>query len=527
MSKFFAFIKLYPGPLISGVLIGTTYIPFPAWAVLFCYVPLWLFCLEEKRSLREVFWAGWWSQFILSLIGFYWVTYVSHEFGHLPWPVALLVLFIFAALVHLYIPLSLMALWYLRKKLKLSLMWCFCLLPVLHNLAERLWPSLFPWHLGYTLYSSKLPIYQWADIIGFLGLSLLVLLANAALAAGWRLKRLKGTVAAVLLAFLLLNVGGHFHEQNWPQPDHQLRAILVQANIGNSEKIQAEKGEGFQEEIINKFLRLSKEALQAAGHAEVLVWPETAFPYYLDEEHMSFTYPQQLATGLRELNVPLVTGAYSKDYSGPNNAPVVYNSLSLMDEHGRLSAQPYPKTHLLAYGEYLPFSETFPVLLKWVPVVSNFGRGKGPQVLTQNLKGKTILWGPQICYEGLYPEFSSLAARKGAQIFVNVTNDSWFGSYSEPFQHMYMTFARAIENRRPLVRSTNTGISSVALASGEILQRSPIHQEWTGVFDIPYLANPPLTFFSKWGHLDTLFVAALAVLLVGIGYRRSANPFRG
>ena len=117
-------------------------------------------------------------------------------------------------------------------------------------------------------------------------------------------------------------------------------------------------------------------------------------------------------------------------------------------------------------------------------MVADFKRGPGPSI--KNYNGIKI--GPQICYEALYPSFSKGLSDLGAEIIVNVTNDSWFGWWQEPYQHLYMTLARGIEFRRPVIRSTNTGISTVMLANGKILEKSPIGEEWQQNYRIPYLS---------------------------------------
>ncbi|MEN0060107.1 MAG: nitrilase-related carbon-nitrogen hydrolase, partial [Bdellovibrio sp.] len=156
-----------------------------------------------------------------------------------------------------------------------------------------------------------------------------------------------------------------------------------------------------------------------------------------------------------------------------------------------------------------------------LPFVSNFGRGQGPEVMTWQFKGEEIHWGGQVCYEGLDPAFSRGLAEKGADILVNVTNDSWFGRPSEPLQHLYMTLARAIETRRPLVRSTNTGISTVALASGEVLSASPVHEEWSGSFLVRYKSQAPRTFYVQAGHYDWILILVALFSIVGVAYARS------
>ncbi|MNK90234.1 Apolipoprotein N-acyltransferase [compost metagenome] len=97
---------------------------------------------------------------------------------------------------------------------------------------------------------------------------------------------------------------------------------------------------------------------------------------------------------------------------------------------------------------------------------------------------------------------------------MNVTNDSWFGFPFEPNQHLYMTFARAIEVRRPLVRSTNTGISTAILANGDVLQKSPLYKEWSGEFVLKYRKNAPQTFFTEVGHRDWLLLLIILGILV-------------
>jgi apolipoprotein N-acyltransferase len=129
--------------------------------------------------------------------------------------------------------------------------------------------------------------------------------------------------------------------------------------------------------------------------------------------------------------------------------------------------------------------------------------------------------GAQICYESLFPKFSRDLADLGAQFIVNVTNDSWYGSWQEPYQHFYMTLARGVEFRRPVLRVTNTGISSVSLASGEILERSPIHQQWVGLYEVPYLTNPPSTFYQRWFWLVPCLLWGGLIVLLGLGFKKA------
>lgn len=524
MKRWFQFFKQkayeFRWALLAGVLVGTSYIPFPPWALLFCYTPLWLVVIEDCKNLKQAFWHGWVTQFVLSLIGFHWIAYTAHEFGALPWSVSILAMLLFCAFMHVYIALApVFALW-ARAKFKLSAVQTLFVIALTHALLERIWPAIFQWNLGYPLFWAKLPVYQLADLIGFEGLSAIILLFNAWMAVVWLkqnfIKKALSQLAILMLTFASLVAWGIWHGQDWNSFDRQTRALVVQANIGNMEKIMAENGAGFQEEIIHRFLRLSAEGLQKNPQADVLIWPETAFPDYLDQHYLGRKHVTLLTEGLKAFDRPLITGAYSKDeMTDPNIDRSSYNALFLIDPVGNNIDKPYRKTELLAFGEYLPLSERFPFLLKLFPFVSNFGRGPGPSVIKWPHNGDVVNWGGQICYEGLYPEFSRGLANKDADIIVNVTNDSWFGSTSEPNQHLYMTLARAIEVRRPLVRSTNTGISTAVLANGQVLEKSPLHREWAGEFVIRYKKSAPHTVYVRFGHWDwIILLAALIVILL-------------
>lgn len=516
--------------ILSGLLIGTSYIPFPPWALLFCYVPLWIFVFQKTKNWKEAFAAGWWTQFTLSLIGFHWVAYVAHRFGGFPWPVAVIVLLLFSAFMHLYIPLTTALAVMLKEKFSWSLSKTLLFLALTLSLAERVWPVIFPWHLGYTLLWGKIPAYHWADTIGFEGLSTLILLLNAWVAWIWenRHKRglLKKHLCLVALALVFINISGSFHGQFWNEFDRKLKVSIIQANIGDLEKVYAEKGQGFQDEITQQFLNLTKTAVEQNPGTELIVWPETAFPDYLDPFNRQTRVPTMLAAGLQPLGKTLLTGAYAKDPPGAPSPRKVYNALFLTDSNAQALGEPYRKTNLLAFGEYLPFSERFPVLLKLLPFISNFGRGAGPEVLIYPHPEGEIKIGGQICYEGLYPEFSRGLAEKQADVLANVTNDSWFGFPSEPRQHLYMTLARAIEVRRPLIRSTNTGISTVILANGSILQQSPLHQPWQGSYDVEMKKNSPTTDYVLWGHYDWIFIllALIAVIAKGVLDAKPRRP---
>lgn len=469
----------------------------------------------QQTDLRRVFWGGWITAFVLTLIGFNWVAYTLHEFAHLPWPLAVVGLLLYAALAQLYIPVAGVIWFWLKTRVPFSRAHSVCMMGLITALCERNALTLFDWNFGYTWYGSNLPLYQWAEWIGFSGLGTLTVLLNIPCWLAWKYRREsigRASLASVLLVFGALNAGGIWLRDRLPAPDSAMSVLLVQGNIGNEEKSAAELGRSFRDSIIEKYFALTDQGLESEQDARVdlMVWPEAAFPAFIDPVHGTLRQFGALREFVRSRGIPLVTGGYGVD-------PVrekITNSIFALDQRGGLTTPHYSKTRLLAFGEYIPGVDWFPFLKEWLPPIGEYAPGPGPTVLL-GVNGLKI--GPQICYESLFPDFSRGLARLGAQFIINVTNDSWYGAWQEPYQHLYMTLARAVEYRRPVIRATNTGISSVALASGEILNRSPIYREWVGRYRVGYFRQPTATIYQNYFWLVPGALGSALAILLGFG----------
>lgn len=501
---------------------GTSYIPFPPWALFFCLVPLWIFWLKTK-SLKQILITGWLYQFTLTLVGFNWIAHTVHEFGHLPKPVSFLVLIIFCAFASLHYPLTGWIWHKLRNKLNWNITQQLLALCILQSFADRIFPMVFDWHMGYAWFQNFWSTHQTAEIFGMVGLANFTVFINGFFTWAWFYrKNIRASMFAATIPLLILtalNLWGRQLVQKWPATN-TVAISIIQANIGNLEKQYAEKGSNFRESIIERYIDLSKKSL--AQNPQWIVWPETAFPEVLDKQSLNFGFGRPLKSFLQENNVSLLTGAYGTDALTGQ----MTNSFYSIGSNGEWMNPPYGKTVLLAFGEYFPFSDWFPKLRDWFPEVGDFARGKGPSIQVVN----DIKIGAQICYEGLFDWFSRNLASQGAEILVNASNDSWYGTWQQPYQHLLMTLSRSLETRRPLIRSTNTGISTVVTAQGEILNQSPMEQEWHGYYLVPYEKNPSQSFFVRMGYwLFPMLLLTLGLFLVvqGLyGSTRLENPLR-
>ncbi len=485
-------LKYYALPIVAGFLIGTSYIPFPAWSLFFCLVPLFIFWMKAKTPF-ESFFAGWLTQFVLNLIGFHWIYYLAAEFGHFPSWLAALTLLGFAATAHLYFPIAGLIWFFLNRKLQLKPAQSLLLMLAIFALLQKYFLVLFPWHFGYEWFFAGYKGFQLADIIGFEGLNIFSILSSTLLTMAFFAKFesakkfwLLGLSPVAMV--LTLNLLGLLRSQFLPTPDQHLKILAIQANIGNTEKIYAEKGRGFQDYIMNKFISQSEAALKIYPDTEFVIWPESGFADHLDNYFQNEPRNIFMRSFTAKNKINLFTGAYHED---PKSRKV-FNSIFLIESDGVIRQEPYDKSILLAFGEYVPFSKYFPKVLKWLDL-SEFGRGSGPHLFFS----KDIKFGPQICYEALYSKISRDLSKLGAEVFINVTNDSWYGTWFEPYQHLYMTGARAVEFRRPMIRATNTGITSVILANGDFLAKSPSLTEWSHLYDVSFNKNPEHSLYEK------------------------------
>ena len=533
--------------MLAGFLIGTSYIPFPPWALFFCLAPLFYFWLEVAKSTKQAFIGGWLTQFILTLIGFHWISYTATEFGHFPWWGGILTVNGFAATAYLHYAVSGALVFYLFHAKRFTR--TQSLHPALQvftyaaafALCELLLPAIFPWHLGYPWLWAQWPGAQLADVIGFEGLNIATIAINAmnALVAlaiisaiRFRKKNRASSFARTMRAALLpagaavgaiaaLNLIGLGRSDVWKKTDASIKVLAVQGNIGNFDKLMAERGAGFRIPIVQKYLELTRRGMLTHSDAQLVIWPETAFPDRLDRAFADFGNAELVRALSRNLRRPILTGGYSQDLG----QSAVYNGLFYINGHGEVGPSAYRKTILLAFGETFPLSDYIPYMQKLLPDMGSFSQGSGPIILpveypfsadsAPTASFEQVKIGPQICYEGLYPWFSAGLSKAGAEVFINVTNDSWFGLDFEPFQHLYMTAARAVEFRRPLMRSTNTGITTAVLATGEFRRLGPIHEEWVDEFDIPYRKNPPHTVYEKingcWGWVLAIALSFLVL----------------
>lgn len=510
---------------------------FPPWDLDFllwvCLIP-WFSSLRQTTAVRHAVRRGLELGMLMTLLGFYWVGYVLHQFGNLNWPLSCLGLFFFGFICQLQFPIfsgffRLFAHPFIEKRPFQSLL----PLALLYVGIDAFVPKLFEDTLGHALYQST-NLRQLVDLAGPRLLTFLVVLINLSI---WSFCLNKKFQIFILPAVFLLGgiIYGHIKgdeiQNLLKSPISRVQAGVIQGNIGDFEKIASERGiPEAGKKVMDTYLQLSEQALSQTPSPDFLVWPETAYPAAFRTPRTSeeMAREQQIEKFVRSKNIPLLFGGYDqadqKDYNSLFLlAPKIDGSFA---ERSQLAV--YHKHILLLFGEYIPGADSIALIKNIFPQVGNFGRGSGPESLILPLSDplrKQVKIGPAICYEVLSSSYILETALKGNQILLNITNDSWFGPFGEPELHLALATFRSIETRLPMIRSTNTGYSALILPDGQITQKSKMRVAQVLNFSVPIIA-PSITVIKKLGNWFGGAALALSALYwMFIFFRYPNNRF--
>jgi apolipoprotein N-acyltransferase len=240
----------------------------------------------------------------------------------------------------------------------------------------------------------------------------------------------------------------------------KVKTGVVQANVGIIEKWDP-----------RAFARLlvthqNESAALARAGAELIVWPESSYPYALRRAPGPFERDFPLEDGRRVrrgFETPLLFGAVTRG----TGAKFPYNTALMMNASGEVTGT-YDKVFLMLFGEYIPFYESIPWFTKLFPEASNFSRGSEPASFPLHAGGRDYRLGPLICYEDILPGFARRVAKLQPNAFINNPNDAWFGKTAEPTQHLALAVFRSVEHRIEMIRAVNTGVSAHIDAAGRV-----------------------------------------------------------
>jgi apolipoprotein N-acyltransferase len=480
--------------------------------------PVLLFLAVRGLAPRRAAWRGFLLGTLAHAVVWHWIYVVTVRYGHAPAWVGLVT----PPLLATYPGLFMAAFAALSRGLgpfALALLWT----ALEHGRSFLL--TGFPWAtLGYAQHENSLllGLAPWAGVYALCfanalgGFAVLV----------WALRREPGRsarrAAAAAAAVLALHAAGALGRGDAEPGVATLRVAALQGNLSQSVKWSPE----WAERTLGIYERLTREA--AAQGARLVVWPETAVPGAPDADP---ELEARLAALARETNAALVVGALGLAFDEHGELAHIYDSALLYDASGaRLDR--YDKSHLVPYGEYLPFRALLGRFIRAVAtgaIRRDASAGPGPRVLTLPAPGgaePAVTLGVPICYELLFPNLVRRFGSGGAQVLLAITNDAWYGRTGAPHQFLAITALRSAENGAFTVRAANTGVSALIDARGRVRERTRIFEEALLVGDVPLRdpASPP-TFYARAGEWFPLacWLASAGLLGARAWRRRTAG----
>lgn len=448
----------------------------------------------------------------------YWIYDTMHQYGGLTSPLALLALVLFCFYLGLYhgffgVLVSLCA--GPARDLRRALVAAPFLWVAVELGRERI--TGFPWNLLGTTQVNNLSLTRITTLTGVFGISFEIMLVNVALAAAFLVpKKKRGTLLiASLAAAVVLQIGVLVDAPALPT---NRTALLLQANIPVDQNWTRDLFERTVSDLAGLSVKRAgaeNASVPESKPVDLIVWPESPAPFYTGDP----LFRNALGNLAREAHTWVVTGAIGGEPGqGGTMAAQVFNSAALISPAGEWSAR-YDKVHLVPFGEYLPFPRLFAFAGGLTKEVGQFEAGKSRAPLDAG--GAKL--GVFICYESVFPSEVRQFAENGAQVFVNLSNDGWYGDSGAYAQHLNQTRMRAIENDRWLLSTTNTGVTASIDPYGRIVARLPRKQREALL--APYALTSVTTFYTRHGDWFAWLCAiiSLGVFLTRFLHRKKAN----
>ena len=505
---------------VSGVL-QVLIFPRPAlyilsWVALAPLIYAILRCREQDATLvlddggqflgPATAWQGFWLGYVSGVIWYlgsnYWIFYVMHVYGNIGVATSVMLQLMYALYLALYHGLFgfLLALIAARRNgfsLRALVFTPFVWVAV--ELA-RTYITGFPWDLLGTTQIDNIPLARVATVTGVYGMSFEIVLVNTAVAAAFLVprERRRFLLIASLGAAIVLQAGRLVHPP--PLPADEV-ATMVQANVPILSS----------EDWTLDHLTQTLDALSALsvrpehsnpGTPGMILWPESPAPFFATDLHVRST----LANLARGTDSYIIAGTLGIEHAGdPSRQPDLYNSASVVAPNGAWTGR-YDKIHLVPFGEFVPFEKLFSFASGLTQQVGTFARGQSRMPL--QLGNARV--GTFICYEAVFPDEIRQFARNGAEVFVNVSNDGWYGEGGAPWQHLNQARMRAVENDRWLLRDTNTGITAVIDPYGRVVAEAPRNQRTQ--LQAAYSLVESTTFYTRHGDWFPLLCAIITLL---------------
>lgn len=501
--------------VLSGLLLGLSFPPLKlGFLAYIALVPL-LILVNRVKNYLQLLRFSYLGLLIFHIISLYWIGGWSSKTDPF-----MMIGSVALILVHpIFYLIPIVFYYFIRKHLGNKT--GYFAFPFLWNSLEYLRSvdeTAFPWLTLGNTQSYYLPLIQVTSIIGVNGLSFLIVLINVLFYIAYKNFRYESfrftlnKLSIIVIILISLFIYGKVILNDAIYDGKKIRVGVIQPDFDPWEKWDDEV-----DNQIDVYLQLSDSAYQKG--AELIVWPESALPVYL----LSGNYPDQvrrIKDFTRTRGVAIVTGLpivhfYFSKEQAKEESKISRDSSYYYDTYNGVvlflsdsdSIQEYGKMNLVPFAERAPYLRYLPFLgdlIKWSVGISNWSVWDKQTIFKYKSKENDLVkFSAVVCYESIFPSFTSEFVKNGAQFLVVVTNDSWYGRSSGPYQHKEYSVFRAIENRRWIVRSANGGISCIIDPFGRTIDATNLFERTYLVGDI-YL-NDVLTYYVQYRDVISCF----------------------
>lgn len=486
---------------MSGILLNLAFpnidINWLAWISL---IPF-LTSLYRVNSFRHSMHIGFVFGFTFYYCNFFWLNNLI--IYNLFIPLGVIFLGIYCAL---YVMLFSGVFYFIKREFPKLIIFIVPLVWVFTEYLKILGDLGFPWgNLAYTQWN-QISIIQISSILGMYGVSYLVILINLSLAelfVNFKKKSFKSSTISILftviISSLILAYGYKVKNEKPNNNSTKLKIAVLQPNIDQLTKMNSFYDQKLCDELFFKVIRLTKEV--KGTDADLLIFPETTITdIELATNQELKAYLQAIS---KDIETPFLLGGLNKDEKS------FYNSAFYVDGNDGWG-EIYDKIQLVPFGETVPYLNKIPFFQEFIVGIESFGRGKEHTIFKCN----DVQFGALICFESTFPELSRILVNKGASFLTVITNDAWYLDSRGPYQHCAISVLRAVETRRWLARSANTGISCIISPIGEI--KTYLKYGVEGITDYEIEPRTDITFYTKYGDIFAKACSILSLIMIMI-----------
>lgn len=504
--------------LLAGAFMALAFAPLHFFIAAMISLPVFYLLLEKTEGKKPIFWLGFCFGFGHFLAGIYWIAIsLLTDVAQFGWLIPF-ALSIIPSILALYIGLFALSYKFLISKFNLTQNYqkipLFAICWIVFEVLRANLLSGFPWNLLGYIWMFDLHFAQFASVFGIYGLSFFAVLIGLFPILFLSKKIILGDkiLAAMLTVFIFANLLFGFLHIDEKKLIHDEKTVLrlVQANI--KQEIKWEDDQKYKN--FRKMIDLTNS--KSLYGVKAVIWPETAIPYIVDNNpellrNLSEAVPQ---------NGLLISGGLrlQRDEIEENKILNIWNSVFVISKNS--ITQHYDKHHLVPFGEYVPLHRFLAFLFidKVVDKITGGGVGFSEGEGAQTLATENFSFSPLICYEVI---FSNQVVNKihRPDLFINVTNDAWFGNSSGPYQHFDMAKMRAIEYGISLVRVAGTGISALVDPYGRVVSKIDLNEE--GIIDVELVKNNSPTIYATYGNLPLIFLILLILFILTVSPRKN------